>query len=178
MTLEVDDDVAELHAPRIAAGERRPPEERLDPCHQLGGREGLPDVVVRAKLQAEDEIVFAAASGQHQHRQPGRHLAQRAAHVVAIALRQHHVEQHEVRRARQSRLVARFAVAGEDDLVAARLEVVLQAARHVGLVFDDENPRHDYARTGPGLAGTDIAAACPAASGSTSVNTVPSPGVL
>ena len=90
---------------RRPAGGRGPAQDRADPRDDLGGREGLDDVVVGAELEPDDAVGLRAARGEHDHRDAG-FGAQRAADVAAVAVGQHEVEQHEVRADRRARAAA------------------------------------------------------------------------
>ena len=109
---------------------------------QLGDRERLGDVVVGAQLEAEHLVGFGRAGGQHDDRRRDRARPQVAAHVEAVLLRQHHVEDHQVGRERAGLLQPLVAVGGGFDLVALELEVVAQPEPHLRLVFNHQDSFH------------------------------------
>ena len=73
-------------------------QHRAHARQQLGDRKRLGDVVVGAQLEAEHLVGLGRARRQHHDRRRDRPRAQLAAHVEAVLLRQHHVEDHQVRR--------------------------------------------------------------------------------
>ncbi len=96
-------------------------------------------------------------------------LAQGAAHVEAVHLRQHDVQQDEVPPSLFAELQALQAVGGVLRLVALATQVLLECQHEIRLVFDDENARHQ------------LCASCGASSwpvdtaGRTSRNVLPTP---
>ena len=71
---------------------RRPPHQRAEAREQLGERERLHEVVVRAAVEAEDPIVDGITRGQNQHRCVHAALPQRAEDLDAISARQLQVQ--------------------------------------------------------------------------------------
>ena len=59
--------------------------ERAQPREELGERERLRQVVVRARVEAGDPVLDRVARGEHQHGRPDPGLAQRAARLEAVA---------------------------------------------------------------------------------------------
>ncbi|MCY4661747.1 MAG: hypothetical protein OXF93_18360 [Acidobacteria bacterium] len=76
---------------RLASPERRP-----DPGDQLGGREGLDDVVGRARIERLGDGLFAAVGGDEDDRHVGE-LGDLPHQLDAVGVGQHQVEQHEPR---------------------------------------------------------------------------------
>src|SRR5687768_12949174 len=74
---------------------RRPPKHRFDAGGQLVKVEGLRDVVVATELQTAHPVGLLSAGG-HENDRCRAVLANRAAEVVAGALRQHDVEEYEI----------------------------------------------------------------------------------
>ena len=66
-----------------------------DARRQLAPAERLGDVVVGAELEPEDAIELVAASSQHDDRDVAA-LAQLAAHVAAVDVRESEIEEDEV----------------------------------------------------------------------------------
>src|SRR5450759_4469036 len=140
--LQVDNEVVMAQdAPAAGIGEVpvSPPEERLDPAHQLAQAERLCQVVVRPQLQANDLVNLVVTGRQDQD----GHLALRrpdpAEDLESVHARQADVEHHEIRGLVRRELQALLAGTGDRDLVALLLEGVLDTTRHRVLVFDDEN---------------------------------------
>ena len=71
------------------------PHDRAHPRDELARRERLDDVVVGAELETDDAVDLLAARREHDDRNVGR-LADLPGEVSAVAVGEHHVEQHEV----------------------------------------------------------------------------------
>ena len=121
------------------AGRRGAAEQRLDARQQFADVERLGEVVVGAKLEADDAVHDLAAGAQHQDRRRHAPLPERAAHVVPVAARQHPVENDEVEGARGRRRKTGVAVADRRHAVAFGLEAVRQRQHEARLVFDQEH---------------------------------------
>ncbi|GAB3874278.1 hypothetical protein GCM10029964_015980 [Kibdelosporangium lantanae] len=92
----VDRDRADAqHGVGFLGGPAHPAQQRTDPRHQLTRAERLGDVVVRAQVQSQQEIVLRGPGGEHQHRQVGL-APQDPAHVQAVHTGQHDVEDQQV----------------------------------------------------------------------------------
>ena len=116
-----------------------PPQQRLDPAHQLAQPERLRQVVVRAELQADHLVDLVVAGGQDEDRRLRTGGAQPAQHLEAVDARQADVEDDEVRGLVRGEVQPLLAGAGDGDRVPLLLERVLDAARNGELVFDDED---------------------------------------
>src|SRR3954470_5122789 len=97
VTRDIDGEVPDLE--RLGRGLIRAPEPSPDPGDELLGLERLDDVVVGARLQAEDDVDRVGLGRQHDDRDP-RLGADLPADLDAVLARQHDVEQHQVRPAR------------------------------------------------------------------------------
>ena len=126
-------------AGRVGQVAVRAAQQRLDAAHQLAQAERLGQVVVGAKLEADDLVHLLVARGQEQHRRLVAGAAHAAQHLESVHARQTHVEDHQIRGVARRDLEALFAVARDGDLVALLLEGVLDAARDGVLVFDDQD---------------------------------------
>src|SRR5262249_37983312 len=112
----------------------------LDPSDQLTHCEGLGDVVVRAKLEAEDTIIFTSARGDKDDghaAEPGMR-AKSAADLEAVATGNHDVEEEE-------RGGLAFGVGNEiggsgeaANRKACGFQLVLDQPRDVWIVFENE----------------------------------------
>src|SRR5208282_2655584 len=74
-------------------------QDRFDARHELLGRKGLGDIVVGAYLESEHPIHLIGPGGDHDHRY-GREallLPQGLTDLYAVSVRQHQVEENEVR---------------------------------------------------------------------------------
>ena len=114
-----------------------------DAGDELGGAEGLGQVVVGAEAQRAHGIVLACARGQddHRHAFPFFLRAQPLEQLKTIGVRQHHVEQHEVHRVAAVDALDRLAPVGDRlDGKALLLGQVAEQVRHVHVVLDDEEP--------------------------------------
>ena len=137
----------------------RPPEQGLDPGHDLARRERLHEVVVRADREAHDPVDLLAAGREHQHVGVGEG-AEPAADLDAVEAREHHVEDDDVgveAAGRPSRAVE--PVAGALHEPALALEVAGDQLDDGRLVVDDEDPvgTQLHARSVPPASGATIA---------------------
>ena len=122
-----------------------PPQERAHAREELLERKGLGEVVVGASSRP---ATLSATPSRAVSMRTGVLIlcaAERLQHVEAVALGQHHVEHDEV-----VGLIALHevegdrAVGGDLDRVPLLLEPLAEKARHLALVFDDQDP-HDSA---------------------------------
>src|SRR4051794_25462089 len=100
MAREVHLDPPELDDRWELRRSRRPlaaSEDRANPCRELAGAERLRDVIVRAELQPDDLVDLRITRREH-HDRHARFSPNLARHFEAGKLRQHEVEQDEVRR--------------------------------------------------------------------------------
>jgi len=131
------DRTTEPWGPRVA----RLTEHRVDPREELRGLEGLGDVIGSAAREPAHLVHDLAARGQEDHRdRRGRRVAlDPKTDIVAVGVRKHHVEEHEVRQKLFDELDATPPVVGHRHHHAVRLEAALE---HVGgrlVVFDDDH---------------------------------------
>ena len=84
------------HAPDLHRVRGEPAQQRPHPGQQLGEAERLADVVVGARVEADDEVHLVRAGGEHQHRQVGQLLAHPPAHLQPVHARQAEVEDQQV----------------------------------------------------------------------------------
>ena len=96
-------------------------EERLDARDQLPPAEGLRDVVVRAQVETQDDVLLLALGGQHQDRHLQAVLADGPADLITVHPGQHDVEQDQAGVARQRQVEAVLAMLGGQDFVALGL---------------------------------------------------------
>ena len=130
------DDPAALGVGEVAVG---PPQERLDPAHQLAQPERLGQVVVGAELQADDLVDLVVAGREHQDRRLGAGGAEAAQDLEAVDAGQPDVEDDEVRRLADGQLEALLAGLRQGHRVALLLEGVLDAPGDGVLVLDDQD---------------------------------------
>src|SRR5438105_6973467 len=97
--------------------------ERADPCEQLAQAEGLREIIVRAHLEANHLIDFLAFCCEYEDRDV-RLRPEPPADFEAVHLRQHQVEQHEVRARAACFFDRRQAVRGGDhpETILAQVE--------------------------------------------------------
>ena len=121
------------------AGDRRAARERVHAREQLGERERLHEVVVRAGLQPLDAVAHAAQRRQHEHRRLDPGGAHRLDDGKTVDARQHAVYDHDVvaRLGGEKQPVA--AVLRLVDHVAAFPQPVRDESRGVGVVFNQQN---------------------------------------
>ena len=119
---------------------RPAPEQRADPCQQLGELERLGEVVVGAAVEAGDLVGHARARRQQQDGQLPAARAQLAQDGEPVAFRQHHVEDEQIVLALERAAESRLPVVRDVDLVVLRFQPALDEARHLLLVLDDQDP--------------------------------------
>ena len=115
-----------------------PPEERPDPGRQLAQAERLGDVVVGAELQPDDLVELGVLGRQHDDRH-ARLGADDAADLDARQLREHQVQEDEVRSLGPEHGQGLAAVGRGDDPESVGLERVDERLAEGGLVVDDED---------------------------------------
>ena len=125
---------------RLDAGARdRSGTPRCEPRGQFRGREGLDEVVGRARLQGFGDGLVAPVGGDEHH----RHIVEfgDVPHQLdAVGIGQHEIQQHQMRllgadNGRQLRVIARHQRG-----VARLGERVAREAQHLGVVVDDQHP--------------------------------------
>src|SRR5712671_5797251 len=95
---EVDLDVAEGIAVQLLGQSLRAAQYGLDASEQFADGERLGDVVVGAKLEADDLIHFLTARGEHNDRNGRPFGLELLAHIESAHARHHDVENDQVRR--------------------------------------------------------------------------------
>lgn len=114
-------------------------QQRTHPGHQFPGAVGLGDVVVRAEVEAEQQIVLGGARGQHQHRHLPVLGPQDAHHVQAVGPGHHHVQDQQVRLPLPDRFQGREAVADGGDRMPFAFQVAAQEFGLLLIVFGDDH---------------------------------------
>ncbi|GAB3809668.1 hypothetical protein GCM10027605_45710 [Micromonospora zhanjiangensis] len=128
----LDHDVGVLH--HAGAAQQRP-----GPGHQFPRAVRLGQVVVRADVQAEQDVLLGAARGQHQHRYV-RLGAQDPAHVQPVDHRHHHVQDHQVRPAGPGPVQGGTTVPDDQHPVALALQVQPDQVGLLRVVLGDQHP--------------------------------------
>ena len=113
-------------------------QRRAHPRHQLADVERLVDVVVGAEIERLDLLGFALARRQHDDRHIGP-FARAADHVLAVAVGQAEIEQHDVGRFGGDALDRLGDGAGAGHLVVVRLQRGLEKAQDRRLVVDHQH---------------------------------------
>ena len=131
------DRTAHPRDPRVA----RLTEHRVDPREELGRLEGLGDVVRRTAGEAADLVDDFAARRQEDDRdRRGRGVAlDPKTDVVAVGIRKHHVEEHEVRKDLFDELDPPTAVMSHRDDHPVRLQASLKDVGRSLVVLDDDD---------------------------------------
>src|SRR6266511_4865724 len=127
---------------------RRPPDQRPEPGVELGERERLREVVVRARVEPPHPVVHAVARGEDQDRSPPPVAPEPVHHLHTVAVGQSQVEDHGVvvvlERERRS-----LGTGGRHvHRVALLAEAPRQQAGHPRMVLDHQGThglRPDYA---------------------------------
>jgi hypothetical protein len=132
----------ELLARLVQAAQRIDPRDQLLAPHRLGE-----EIVGPGADAAHPAFMILERRHQHDRRQRGRRIALEAlADLEAVHVRQHHVEQDEIGRAR--RHAGERARAVEDRFHAERLapQQAGEKRRHVLVVVDDQDPERRLRR--------------------------------
>ena len=119
--------------------QRHPADMGLDPGHQLPDGEGLGDVVVRAQVQAQNFVLLLLPGGDNQHRGVFPLVPEELAHLKAVHLRQHEVQQDQVGTLLQGQAEAGDAVKGLQGIIAFFAQVKAEDVHNIFLVLDDED---------------------------------------
>ena len=112
---------------------------RLHPGNDLPHGKGLGDIVVRPDFQTPDLVVLLLPGGEEEDGHAVPLPAQGLAHVEADHLRQHDVQQNQVRFFLPGFSKALLAVIGLQRPVALPLQVEAQNVHNVLLVLYDQN---------------------------------------
>ena len=115
------------------------PEDRANARDQLADAERLGHVVVGAGVEAADLVGLLALGGEHDDRHERVAPAELLAHLVAVHVGQHQVEQHRVGPLVPGNLHALLAGRGREHPEALELERVVQPEHDVRLVLDDQD---------------------------------------
>ena len=127
------------------------PKDRLDPDDQFPWRERLDDVVVGSELEARDAVGFLA-SGREQDDWEFALGTDPAAEVQPAALRDHDVEDHQIRAIHLDRPTRRQAVGRFERLETFVVQVAHDDVAHDVLVVNDEHPwRATHLAGNPGI---------------------------
>ena len=122
-------------------------QQRAKPRRELGQRERLGHVVIRAAIQPADTILDRVFRREDQHRQRGLVPADVAQHLQARSARQHQVENDGVV-VHSAGLLAGVAPVGEEvDGVALLLESSPDEAGHFPVVLDHQHAHHPPIRS-------------------------------
>ena len=120
-----------------------PPEHIPQPRHQDARAERLRDIVLRAELDACDDIGLLALRGDHHDRDRSRLLVllHPPAHLESVEVGQHEVEDDEVRLLAAQHLEREAAAVDRPRAHARALGVELDELRDLRLVLDDQQLR-------------------------------------
>ena len=122
----------------------------LDPGQQFSRTERLGDVVIAADFEPEHPVDLLGASRQEEDRSvgSGRVRAQAATEFETVAVRQHHVEDDQVRTVILNQLVDSIESVSGHDVVPAVAQVVFQECAKILVIFDYDNRlSHAFPRT-------------------------------
>ena len=124
---------------RVAVGDAAAPQQRANACEELVQREGLHEVVVRARVEACDPVRDLVAGRQHQYRRVVAAVAQDATDGQPVGAWHQHVEHDHVGRQVVDAEQRVVAVDGGVHVVAFEPKRALDRLAHVRVVFDDED---------------------------------------
>ena len=136
-----------------------PAKQSTEAREQLGERERLRQVVVRACVEPRHPTVDLGPGGEHEDRDGVVLGSQPSTHLEPVDPGHEDVEDHRVRRSRTAEPFERLlAVVRELDLVPLELERAPQRVAHGAFIVDDENLHRPHcegiADTGPGVLAT------------------------
>ena len=139
MAGDVDDQVAEVQDLELRLGlDAGTTQQGAHAGDELTGREGLDEVVVGTKLQADDAVLDLALGGEHDDGHVGG-VADGAADALARQLGEHEVQDDEVEAVLLELLEGRLPVADTADPIALTLEVGRDRVANGLLVLDQQN---------------------------------------
>jgi len=113
--------------------------QRAEASQQLGERERLGQVVVGAGVQTRDAIGDRVPRGEHQDGAPSPRFAQLPAHLEAVQVGQHQIQDDGVVGVLGPEPHGVLATAGDIDRVALLFERALEQAGHLDLVLHHEH---------------------------------------
>ena len=116
-------------------------EMRLGPRHELAGAEGLRHIVVRAEPKAADLVDIRLARRDDDDRDVELG-ADAAAKVEAVDMRQHEIQDHEIKTAVQGSILTLDAIFLDDHLKIRCLQIVPFQFRNLAVVLHDQNLFH------------------------------------
>ena len=114
--------------------------EGVDPSQKFPNRERLGQIVVGARLESRHLVVLGSAGGQHQDVQRRPRPAESATDLDSVEIRQHEIEQDEIKCLFGAEAHGVFAELARDNLVTRSREQVGETLAEGLLVLDDENP--------------------------------------
>ena len=124
-------------------------EHRIDPGQQFAGAEGFDHVIVSSKVEAFDPVGLGAHGAEDDDRGGGTELADFLQDGESVDMRQHQIQQQQVKRGARHHLQPCPAIGGVERFVTGRLQRIQQAGADGGVVFDDQDGGHG------GIAGSD-----------------------
>jgi len=130
-----------LHRPAAACRRLGSTEDGLDPGDERPGVERLRDVVVGTQLETDDRVDVIVAGRQHEHGGIAA-ATDLATDLQPVDLRQHEVQDHEIRVVAGVFRQGFLAVRGGDDGEPFLLEIEADEVDDVALVVDDEDRLH------------------------------------
>jgi hypothetical protein len=116
----------------------RPAQDRAYARVEHTGQDGFDDVVVGARLQADDDVHFVSPRGRHDDRQGLVDGAYAPAHVQAGHAGQHQIEDDDVRPEGPQPFHPLFAGRGGGDVMVLAAQGQDHALPHGGVVFDQQ----------------------------------------
>ena len=125
---------------------RPAPQKRIHARQQFSRPEGLNNVVVGTQVQAEHDILFLTLGGEHEHRHGHALLSQAATDLVAVHLRQHDVEQNQIRVLLKGRLEPGGAFDCRRDVESAGDKRIFQNPKQNRIVLDNQNSGRTHGR--------------------------------
>src|SRR5438309_691450 len=114
----------------------------FDACAQLARAERLGHIVVGSQIQAEYLVRLLRFCCEQNHRRAEAGPAQLAAHLEAILMRKHHIENDQVVRLLPRPPARRLAVVYDFNLVAFQLQIVLEPQGKSRFILHNQDASH------------------------------------
>ena len=130
--------------PTSTVSGREPAQQRPDPGQQLGEPERLADVVVGARVEADDEVDLVGARGEHEDGEVGDVGPQPAADLEAVHAGQAEVEHEQVDAAPRTRSSATIPSPGDRRPRSPRAARARESGSAIaGVVLGEQDRGHD-----------------------------------
>ena len=122
-------------------------ELRLHFCDQHTGREGLLDIIIRAKAQPSDLIDLCPLC-RHHHDRDVELIAELSTDLKTVHPRQHDIQKDQIILAGQRFRQPLYPIDLHRHLISADFQIILLDKSNVFIIFDDQYTCHDFSSFG------------------------------